>query len=57
MRGARRSGWPTRTYVLGIEQMVRNPTRTVLERLAEALEVRIGALPDREEIGVEMERG
>lgn len=37
-----------RTYVSGIERGVRNPTLTVLERVATALDVKIGALTDGE---------
>jgi transcriptional regulator with XRE-family HTH domain len=33
-----------RTYVSGVERMTRNPTLTVLERLALALDVSIGEL-------------
>lgn len=33
-----------RTYVSGVERGVRNPTVTVLEKLAQALEVTIGEL-------------
>ncbi len=35
-----------RTYVSGVERGVRNPTITVLERLAKALKVTIGSLTD-----------
>jgi transcriptional regulator with XRE-family HTH domain len=35
-----------RTYVSGVERTVRNPTLTVLDRLATALEVSIGELTD-----------
>lgn len=35
-----------RTYVSGVERGIRNPTVTVLERLAKALGVRIGKLTD-----------
>lgn len=35
-----------RTYVSGVERGVRNPTVTVLERLAKALGVKIGKLTD-----------
>lgn len=35
-----------RTYVSGVERGVRNPTITVLERLALALKVSIGSLTD-----------
>ena len=35
-----------RTYVSGVERGVRNPTVTVLEKLALALGVRIGELTD-----------
>lgn len=35
-----------RTYVSGVERGVRNPTVTVLDRIACALEVGIGALTD-----------
>jgi transcriptional regulator with XRE-family HTH domain len=35
-----------RTYVSGIERVVRNPTITVVERVASALECRLGDLLD-----------
>ena len=35
-----------RTYISGVERGVRNPTLTVLEKIALALEVSIGALTD-----------
>ncbi len=35
-----------RTYVSGVERGVRNPTVTVLQKIATALEVRIGELTD-----------
>ena len=35
-----------RTYISGIERGVRNPTLTVLEKVAKALGVGIGALAD-----------
>lgn len=35
-----------RTYVSGIERSIRNPTLTVLERLAKAFKVSPGALLD-----------
>jgi len=35
-----------RTYISGIERLVRNPTITVLERIAAALEVPAGHLLD-----------
>lgn len=35
-----------RTYVSGIERKVRNPTITVIERVASALECRMGDLLD-----------
>ncbi len=35
-----------RTYVSGIERLVRNPTITVVDRVAEALECRLGDLLD-----------
>lgn len=35
-----------RTYVSGVERGVRNPTITVLEKFARALDVPIGALTD-----------
>lgn len=35
-----------RTNVSGVERVVRNPTITVLERLAKALKVTIGSLTD-----------
>lgn len=35
-----------RTYISGIERVVRNPTITVVERLASALECRMGDLLD-----------
>jgi transcriptional regulator with XRE-family HTH domain len=35
-----------RTYVSGVERTVRNPTLTVLDRLATALQVSIGELTD-----------
>lgn len=35
-----------RTYVSGIERKVRNPTVTVVERIATALECKLGALLD-----------
>ena len=35
-----------RTYVSGVERGVRNPTITVLEKFAKALDVPIGALTD-----------
>lgn len=37
-----------RTYISGIERGVRNPTITIVERLAETLGVRPGELLDRE---------
>ena len=36
-----------RTYVSGVERGIRNPTLTVLEKIAEGLCVSIGALTDR----------
>ena len=35
-----------RTYVSGVERCIRNPTVTVLEKIAKALGVSIGALTD-----------
>lgn len=35
-----------RTYVSGMERGIRNPTITVLERLAKALKVKVGSLTD-----------
>ena len=35
-----------RTYISGIERGVRNPTVTVLEKVATALSAKIGALTD-----------
>lgn len=35
-----------RTYISGIERVVRNPTITVVERVATALECRMGELLD-----------
>lgn len=35
-----------RTYISGIERTVRNPTITVIERLAKALSTKIGDLLD-----------
>ncbi|RZI98563.1 MAG: XRE family transcriptional regulator [Brevundimonas sp.] len=35
-----------RTYVSGVERGIRNPTVTVLDRLAKALKVSIGTLTD-----------
>ena len=35
-----------RTYISGIERNIRNPTITILERLAKALKVRSGDLID-----------
>lgn len=35
-----------RTYVSGVERGIRNPTLTVLERLASALSLKIGKLTD-----------
>lgn len=35
-----------RTYVSGIERLVRNPTITVVDRVAKALECRLGDLLD-----------
>ena len=35
-----------RTYVSSVERCVRNPTLTVLDKIATALDVRIGALTD-----------
>jgi transcriptional regulator with XRE-family HTH domain len=35
-----------RTYISGIERVVRNPTITVIERIAAALECRLGDLLD-----------
>jgi transcriptional regulator with XRE-family HTH domain len=35
-----------RTYVSGIERVVKNPTITVIERVASALECRMGDLLD-----------
>jgi len=35
-----------RTYVSGIERIVKNPTITVVQRVAEALECTMGALLD-----------
>lgn len=37
-----------RTYISGVERGVRNPTITVLEKIAKALDVRIGDLADVE---------
>jgi len=42
---AERSGLH-RTYVSGLERGVRNPTLTVLEKLAKSLECSVGALVD-----------
>ncbi len=36
-----------RTYVSGIERLVRNPTITVVDRVAKALECRVGDLLDQ----------
>ena len=36
-----------RTYVSGVERGVRNPTLSVLEKLAGALDLRLGALLDQ----------
>ena len=35
-----------RTYVSGVERGVRNPTVTVLERMAKALSLKIGQITD-----------
>ena len=35
-----------RTYVSGVERGIRNPTITIVDKLAGALEVTIGALAD-----------
>ena len=35
-----------RTYVSGVERGIRNPTVTVLQKLADALGVKVGALVD-----------
>lgn len=35
-----------RTYISGIERQVKNPTITVIERIATALECKLGALLD-----------
>jgi len=35
-----------RTYISGIERKVKNPTVTVVERIAEALDCSLGALLD-----------
>ena len=35
-----------RTYISGVERLVRNPTITVVGRIAEALEVKVGELVD-----------
>jgi transcriptional regulator with XRE-family HTH domain len=35
-----------RTYISGIERQVKNPTVTVVERIATALDCKIGALLD-----------
>ena len=35
-----------RTYISGIERVVRNPTATVLERIASALDCTLGELLD-----------
>lgn len=35
-----------RTYISGIERLVRNPTVTVIERIAKALACRLGDLLD-----------
>lgn len=35
-----------RTYISGIERVVKNPTVTVIERVASALECRLGDLLD-----------
>lgn len=35
-----------RTYISGIERVVKNPTVTVVERLASALQCKLGALLD-----------
>lgn len=35
-----------RTYVSGVERGIRNPTITVLDRLAKALKVKVGSLTD-----------
>ncbi len=35
-----------RTYVSGVERGVRNPTVTVLERMAQALSLKIGQITD-----------
>lgn len=35
-----------RTYISGIERQVKNPTVTVIERIAKALDCKLGALLD-----------
>lgn len=35
-----------RTYISGVERGVRNPTVTVLERMAQALSLKIGQITD-----------
>ncbi|WP_298125240.1 helix-turn-helix transcriptional regulator [Brevundimonas sp.] len=35
-----------RTYVSGVERGIRNPTVTVLERMAQALSLKIGQIAD-----------
>lgn len=35
-----------RTYISGVERGVRNPTVTVLEKIAKALDARIGGIAD-----------
>lgn len=37
-----------RTYISGIERMVRNPTITVVERVANALDCKLGKLLDEQ---------
>ena len=40
-----------RTYVSDLERGARNPTITVVDKLAEALEVPVGALLDEDPVG------
>lgn len=46
-----------RTYVSGVERGVRNPTVTVLEKLASALKIAPGRLLDEPEAGEGPRRG
>ena len=45
-RGGSQESGLHRTYVSGVERGVRNPTLSVLDKIAQALQVRIGDLTD-----------